>query len=291
MFWTDLIMGAILMLTGWLVYKFPMMISGVNTMSKERLAKVDLEGLKRVMRNALLISGAVIILLGGLSTLVHIPEGVHFALIMAVVFGMVVAVILLSQRYVAGMQGEEGRKERRKSRIVLIVVAVILLATVIFFFVGTKPAKVEVSGDCITAKGGGYSASIPLNDITEANVLTDWPDFPVRTNGMATDKVGIGHFRTKDGEKCMLFVCVNGGPLLEIRTMDGKLYYLNCATEEESLEMIAKVKQIINVKLSAASRHCEERSSLENKHIPWIASSFLLAMTSSENNNYYCGTY
>jgi hypothetical protein len=39
MFWTDLMMGAILMLTGWMVYKFPKLISGVNTMSKERLSR------------------------------------------------------------------------------------------------------------------------------------------------------------------------------------------------------------------------------------------------------------
>ena len=245
MFWTDLMMGAILMLTGWMVYKFPKLISGVNTMSKERLSKVDLDGLRRVVRNALLISGAVMLLLGGLSTLVHIPEGIHFALMMAVIFAMVVAVILLSRRYDAGMQGEAGRKERRKSRIALIVVAVILLSTVIFYFVGTKPATVEVSEDYITAKGGGYSASIAMNDITEVNVLTDWPDFPIRTNGVATDDVGIGHFRKKGGERCMLFVCTDGGPLLEVRTADGKLYYLNCATEEETLEMIAKVKSVI----------------------------------------------
>jgi hypothetical protein len=248
MFWTDLIMGVILMLTGLLVYRFPMLISGVNTMSKERLSKVDLEGLKRVMRNALLISGAVIILLGGLSTLVHIPEGVHFALMMAVVFGMVIAVLLLSRRYDAGMQGEAGKKERRKNRIALIVVAVILLATVIFFFVGTKPAKVEVSADGITAKGGGYSASIPVTDISETNVLTEWPAISLRTNGVGTDKVCIGHFRLKNDEKCMMFLCVDGGPVLEVRTNDGQLYYFNCATEEETLEMIEKVKEILDVK-------------------------------------------
>ena len=235
------------MLTGLLVYRFPMLISGVNTMSKERLSKVELEGLKRVMRNAMLISGAIIILLGGLSTLVHIPEGIHYALMMAMLFGMVIALILLSRRYDAGMQGEEGRKERRKSRIALILVAVVLLASVLFFFVGTKPAKVEVSEDSITAKGGGYSASIPLNDITEANVLTDWPDFPIRTNGIATDDVGIGHFRTKGGESCTLFICTDGGPLLEVRTRGGKLYYFNCATEEETLEMIEKVKKVIKL--------------------------------------------
>ena len=57
MIWTDLIIGAILMLTGWAVYKFPMLISGVNTMSKKRLAKVNLEGLKLAYRNVFLICG------------------------------------------------------------------------------------------------------------------------------------------------------------------------------------------------------------------------------------------
>jgi len=236
-------MGVILILTGLLVYRFPRMISGVSTMSKERLSKVDLEGLKYAMRNALLISGVIIILLGGLSTLVHIPESVHFTLLMAVVLGMLVAVILLSRRYDAGMQGEEGRKDRRKGGIVIAVVAVIISATVTFFFVGSKPAKVAVSAEGITAKGGGYSATIPMTDISATSVLTDWPAISLRTNGVGTDEVSIGHFRLKNGEKCMMFLCVDGGPVLEVRTVDGKLYYFNCATEEETLEMIAKVKQ------------------------------------------------
>ena len=131
------------------------------------------------------------------------------------------------------------------SKLWMVCFAVWLVATIvclIFYVKLRKPATIEVSEDYITAQGGGYSASIPLNDITEANVLTDWPSFPIRTNGIATDDVGIGHFRKKGGESCMLFVCTDGGPLLEVRTVDGKLYYLNCATEEETLEMIAKVK-------------------------------------------------
>lgn len=246
MFWTDLIMSAILMLTGWMVYKFPMLISGVNTMSKERLSKVDLDGLRRVVRNALLISGAVMLLLGGLATLVHIPESVHFALMMAVIFAMVIAVILLSRKYDAGMQGEEGKKERRKNWIGIIITVVAFAVILFFFFKGSKPATVEVSEDYITAKGGGYSASIALNDITEANMLARWPDISLRTNGLSTDNVSIGHFRLKGGESCMLFLCDDGGPVLEVRTADGSLYYFNCATEEETLEMIAKVKQQIS---------------------------------------------
>ena len=242
MLWTDLITGVILMLSGWLVYKFPMMISGVNTMSKKRLAKVDLDGLKRSYRNTFLICGAVMLLFGGLSTLVHVSMGFHLVVLLAVALVLVIACVLLSSRYDMGMQGEEGKKERRKNWMAIIITVVVFALVLFFFFKGSKPATIEVSEDYITAQGGGYSASIPLNDITEANVLTDWPSFPIRTNGIATDDVGIGHFRKKGGESCMLFVCDDGGPLLEVRTVDGKLYYLNCATEEETLEMIAKVK-------------------------------------------------
>lgn len=242
MFWIDIITGVFLMLTGLAVYRFPMMISGVNTMSKKRLAKVDLEGLKRSYRNAFLICGAVLLLFGGLSTLVHVSMGFHLVVLLAVALGLVVACALLTSRYDMGLQGEEGKKERRKNWMAIIITVVAFAVILFFFFKGSKPATIEVSEDYITAKGGGYSASIALNDIAEANVLAHWPSFPIRTNGLATDDVAIGHFRKKGGESCMLFVCTDGGPLLEVRTVDGKLYYLNCATEEETLEMIAKVK-------------------------------------------------
>ena len=242
MLWMDLITGTILMLTGWAVYKFPMLISGVNTMSKKRLAKVDLDGLKLAYRNVFLICGGATVLFGSIFSLAHLSWGFHLMMQLLAVLALVIASVVLGKRYDMGLQGEEGKKERVKNWIAIIVTVVAFAVILFFFFKGSKPATIEVSEDYITAKGGGYSASIPLNDITEANVLTDWPSFPIRTNGIATDEVGIGHFRKKGGESCMLFVCDDGGPLLEVRTLDGKLYYLNCATEDETMEMIAKVK-------------------------------------------------
>ena len=246
MFWIDLIIGVILMLSGWAVYRNPMLISSVNTMSKKRLAKVDLEGLKLGFRNIFLICGGAIVLLGGIFTLVHLPDGFHLVMELVAVLALVIACFVLSKRYDMGLQGEEGEKERKKNWIAIIITAVAFAVILFFFFKGSKPATIEVSEDYITAKGGGYSASIAMDDITEANVLTDWPDIAIRTNGISTDNVGIGHFRLKNGESCMMFVCTDGGPLLEVRTVDGKLYYLNCGTEEETLEMIAKVKKMMN---------------------------------------------
>ena len=242
MFWFDLISGVTLMLTGLLVYKFPMLISGVNTMSKKRLAKVDLEGLKCGYRNVFLICGGVMLLFGGLSFFVRVSMGVHLIVFSVVLMALVIACVILGKRFDLGLQGEEGKKERRKNWIGIIIAFLALTGMLVFFFKGNKPATIEVSEDYITAKGSGYSASIAMSDIAETNVLTGWPDISIRTNGISTENVGIGHFRLKNGESCMMFVCTDGGPLLEVRTVDGGLYYLNCATKEETLEMIAKVK-------------------------------------------------
>ena len=242
MFWIDLITGASLMLLGWAVYRNPMLISGVNTMSKKRLAKVDLDGLKLGYRNVFLICGGATVLFGGIFTLTHLPYGFHLVMQLVAVFALVIACIVLGKRYDAGLQGEEGKKERTKNWIAIIVTIVAFAVILFFFFIGSKPATVEVSEDYITAKGGGYSASIPVADITTTTVLNYWPPISIRTNGVSTDNVNIGHFRLKNGESCMIFACTTGGPLLEVRTADDKLYYLNCATEEETLEMIAKVK-------------------------------------------------
>ena len=235
-------MGVILMLSGWAVYRNPMLISGVNTMSKKRLAKVDLDGLKLGFRNVFLICGGAIVLLGGIFTLTHLPMGFHLVMQLVAILALVIACFVLSKRYDMGMQGEEGKKERKKNWIAIIITVVAFAVILFFFFKGSKPATIEVSEEYITAKGSGYSASIPLTDITETTVLNYWPPISIRTNGLSTDQVSIGHFRLKSGESCMLFLCVEGGLVLEVRTVDGGLYYLNCATEEETIEMIAKVK-------------------------------------------------
>ena len=232
------------MLAGWAVYKNPMLISGVNTMSKKRLAKVNLEGLKRDFRNVFLICGGVLVLFGGISTFVRVPMGAHLVVFSVVLIALVAVCLQLSKKHDLGLQGEEGKKERRKNNIGLVITVVAFGAILVFFFKGGKPAKIDVSDEYITAKGGGYSASIPVADIVTATALSHWPSISIRTNGLSTDKVNIGHFRLKNGENCMLFLCIDGGPVLEVRTVDGGLYYLNCATEEETIEMISKVKAI-----------------------------------------------
>jgi hypothetical protein len=128
----------------------------------------------------------------------------------------------------------------------VVILTLLSLALIpILFIWGNKGPKYDISSECIKVKGGGYHATIPVADITSDSVWEHWPGIAVRTNGMSTNKANLGHFRLKNGENCMLFIHKEGGPLLELRTADGGLYYLNCAKEEETLEMIEKVKAVI----------------------------------------------
>ena len=144
-------------------------------------------------------------------------------------------------------QEKKGLSEDKKTKITLWTVVILPLLCIGLFLAlvlwGNKGPKYEISSESIKVKGGGYHVTIPVADITSDSVWEHWPKIAMRTNGMSTNKVNMGHFRLKNGENCMMFIHEDGGPLLELRTSDGGLYYLNCATEEETLEMIAKVKE------------------------------------------------
>ena len=107
--------------------------------------KLDVEGVKRVVRNAFLIGGTVIILLGVLSSLVNFSEGVlvavNSAMIIAVVFAMIVACVVLTEKYVPGSLEEEDKEEKaknekRENRIAIsLVLGIFALMTFIFIYV------------------------------------------------------------------------------------------------------------------------------------------------------------
>ena len=134
-------------------------------------------------------------------------------------------------------------KKDKIGMLLAIIIPVLCLASMLFVILrGNRGPVYEFTSESIKVKRGGYDATILVSDIVETNVLEHWPDIALRTDGLSTNKVNMGHFCLKNGENCMMFIHEDGGPLLEMRTVDGQLYYFNCATEEETLEMIAKVK-------------------------------------------------
>ena len=307
---TNLGIGLLLIVSAWLCYRNPNLINPYGNMSPERKALVDIEGLKKVVAITFAATGFLLVVTATLSMTKVIGEMASTYVMIALVTAMLVPLFIAMWKYngfgrkrnnsddaqLTGTKERAKFSEKKKNKIALWSIVIIpflcLGLFLVLVFWGNKGPKYDISSECINVKGGGYHVMIPVADIISDSVCEHWPGIALRTNGMSTNKVNMGHFKLKNGEKCMMFIHEDGGPLLELRTVDGGLYYLNCATEEETLEMIEKVKEVINAKHTVASRIdyvessiCEERSNLDKKPIPWIASSCLLAMTGNFDKN------
>lgn len=246
-------MGLLLIVVGLLCYRNPNLINPYGGMSPERKALVDIDGLKRVVAITLGVTGFLLIITATLSMTKVIDETTSFYTMIVLVIAMMVPLFIAMWKYNGFGRDKENRlsydakqREKKKNKIAIWSVVIITLLSLalipILFIWGNKGPKYDISNECISVKGGGYHVTIPVADITSDSIWEHWPSIAMRTNGMSTNKVNMGHFRLKNGENCMMFIHEDGGPLLELRTSDGGLYYLNCATEEETLEMIAEVK-------------------------------------------------
>ena len=256
--YTNLGIGLLLIVSGLLSYRYPNLINPYGGMSPERKALVDIEGLKKAVAITFGITGFLLIVTAALSMTKVIGEMTSVYVMIALVVAMMVPLFIAMGRYNGFGRDKENRLsndvkqwEKKKNKITIWFVVIITLLSLalipILFFWGNKGPKYDISSECIKVKGGGYHATIPVADIISDSVWEQWPGIAMRTNGMSTNKANLGHFRLKNGENCMLFTHKEGGPLLELRTADGGLYYLNCAKEEETLEMIEQVKKVIKL--------------------------------------------
>ena len=253
--------GLLLIVVGLLCYRNPNLINPYGGMSPERKALVDIEGLKKAVTITFVVTGFLLLVLATLTMTKVIDEMMSTNVMVALVLAMMIPLFIAMWKYngfgrrrgnqegveLTEKQEKKGLSEEKKTKITIWTVVILPILCIGLFLVlvlwGNKGPKYEISNESIKVKGGGYHATIPVADITSDSVWEHWPGIAMRTSGMSTNKVNMGHFRLKNGENCMMFIHEDGGPLLELRTSDGGLYYLNCATEEETLEMIAKVKE------------------------------------------------
>lgn len=134
------------MLLGLLVYRFPtQLISELNSMAPERLAKVDVEGLRRAFRNILCIGGAAFVMYVLADLVFHFDPSWSIWVIYVPLSIMVVLLFVSNVKYDKG----RGMKTRRVySRTTVIITLEVLAITIVLVTVllirSAKPAGVSV---------------------------------------------------------------------------------------------------------------------------------------------------
>jgi hypothetical protein len=245
--WFYIILGAFFIFVGLTVhvFKWYFLISGYNTMPKEKKANVNVEGLGRLIGIYSYINGGVLIAIGVLNAL-----GIKQVLTPAIVFFGISTIYLLikAQKYDGNIYDENGklRKGAWKQFIlpVGIVVAALIFVAILLFF-SSQQTNVTFVDNGIQIHGM-YGGIYAWDSIKDVKLMEDLPAIERRTNGSALGPNLKGYFRTKELGSVKLFVNIEYPPFIYLETDDG-VTILNLSNEDETKEtyekMLGKIKK------------------------------------------------
>jgi len=240
--WTLFLIGSLFVFLGIAIHKFKwyFLISGYNTMSKEKKTNVDTEGLGRLMGFYMYFNGGVLILQALLNAL-NIWSGMTPFLVVIVV--STIYLLVKAQKYDHNLFDEGGKLKKGAGKQLMFTAGILI---VVFLAVGSlmiyvsQPTEVTISLQGLEIQGL-YGESHPWDTFDQAELHENLPNIERRTNGSAVGANLRGHFRTTELGEVKLFVNTKRPPFIYITTL-GRVTIFNAASEEETREIFEAIE-------------------------------------------------
>lgn len=220
--------------------KWYWLISGYNTMTKERKRQVDIEGLGRFMGNSLFLMAGVIAV-GGVTAYYDVP-GASFAMPLAIA-GFVVYMLIKAQRFDAGAVNPDGTM-KTLTKIILGSVFALFAVIAIFILINTIAPEVVVNAESVQIKGM-YGIEVEYNNISEITIKESLPTILRRTNGFSAGGTLKGHFVLQDIGRARLYVNTRVPPFIYIHAVDG-LIIVNQGDRQSTEELYHAIVNAFN---------------------------------------------
>ena len=234
------------------VFKQTWLISGVNTMSKEKKAKMDLDyvakyfGLIFGLLGGIMFLGVFICSYFGIMNYFH--RSMPFLIIGFCTFLILFFNVFKRKRIYNRNVGQTETDLQSKSKSKMNWRTLILIATVlpvgVIIYLAYKEPKAIIDANAFKLKGL-YGVNLPFTQIAEADTIS-WskmPSISLRTNGISLNKVHRGKFRTTDGEKIHLSIQRGVSPVIRIVEKDGSVYYINRKKADETRQIFKKLEK------------------------------------------------
>lgn len=212
-----IIMAVSLLAIGGMVHglKWHFLISGYNTMSPEKKARVDIEKTARLMGIWSYVNGGVFLFMTFLSW-----RQVEVSMLPAMGFLVITLILMLiqAQKYDGNLYEEDGRwKKSSKIQMALVLGGISLVVLFVggMLYSSMQPVTAVMEKEALKINGM-YGGSYTYQDITEVKLLDTLPTITMRTNGSAVDSHLRGNFNTKELGKIKLFVDTKLPPFIQM---------------------------------------------------------------------------
>lgn len=236
--------GVLLIVVGWLCYRYPNLINPYGNMPPERKALVDIVGLKRSLFISWAVTGVLLIVTAVLSYKKIFNEDTSGLIMPGLLLVTLIPTFIAMKKYNGFGRDNTGGTApiiTRPTKWVWVSMGLTVSFVIIIFVLCDRAPKIEVNEETVCISGM-YGRDIPVVDIVSVELLENLPSIRQRTNGSSTFKYNKGHFLLKNGERCIMIVLLNA-PYIEIRTVDN-LYYLNGANRDETELLFQQIKQL-----------------------------------------------
>lgn len=225
------------------VFKWYFLIAGYNTMSKEKKANVDTEGIGRLMGIYSYINAGIFIVMGVLYAF-GLKPGMTPAIVLFSI--STIYMLIKAQKYDGNIYGKDGKlREGAWKQFALpvgIVVVTLIFVAVLMFF-SSQSTKVTYFEEGIQIHGM-YGDVYTWESIDAAKLIKELPTIERRTNGSALGSNLKGHFRTRELGSVKLFVNTNNPPFIYLET-DGRFIIFNMKNAEETQETFREIMRQI----------------------------------------------
>ncbi|MDF1615837.1 DUF3784 domain-containing protein [Petrocella sp. FN5] len=240
--WTNFLIGGSLIIVGMAVhlFKWYFLISGYNTMSKEKKAKVDTKGLARLLGFYCYMNGGIFIFIGILQ-LFKVDISVTLAYVFLVISTIVI--LIKAQKYDGNIFDKEGRFVEgagKKLILPLVIVTITLVAIIFLLFFSSRGTQINI-GDKGIKIHGMYGDTYAWTSIQSVELLEEMPLVLTRTNGSALGSKLKGHFKTKPYGSVKLFVDVEKPPYILMLTVNQPVIF-NLEDQGETTKAFENIK-------------------------------------------------
>jgi hypothetical protein len=237
------------------VFKQTWLIAGVNTMPKEKLAKMDLDYLGKYFGLFFGLFGGIVVIspfiFAYLSIMKYFPGFFMVATLGFCAFVILYFNVIKRKRIynkhtghieAVPHQKDISSKNWRKIIPVAITIATTVAVLVMFYF-SYKDPRIKFDSTAFKLKGV-YGVNISFTEISKVDTIV-WREMPAisrRTNGFSFSKVSRGYFRTSDGEKIHLSINRGISPVIRVVEQNGSVYYINRRNVSETRQIFNKLK-------------------------------------------------
>lgn len=240
--------GILLIIFGILIkyFKFYWLISGYNTMSKEKRKNVDTEGLGRFMGNFLFLLGGILIL----GAILIFTGNKTIGIIIATFSPFIITpyMIIKAQKYDKNSLEPDGRMKKSTK---LTIGFFIGLMTIILIFIiwinvyGAQEPDITVSNEHIKI-GGMYASIVHKEDVSEAILLNSIPKVLSKNNGFDLGNILRGSFTLENIGKGRLYINNGRPPYLYLKLKKGYVI-INYNNSERTQELYNEIKINITI--------------------------------------------